>query len=59
MSKKTHSEYIGDKIERAIEVIEEENDEYYYGELLNQYADNELDVEVNHHGNYLQVTVHD
>lgn len=59
MEEKAHSIFIGDEVERAIEIIEEENDEYYYSELVNAYADGELDVEVDLRGNYLRVKVND
>jgi hypothetical protein len=52
-----HEIFIGDKIERALEIIEEENEEYYPGELLNKYADRETQPRVELRGNYLYVEV--
>lgn len=55
--KGSHSIFIGDKIERSVEIIAEESDETTSWELLNAYADENLDVDVELRGNYLHVSV--
>ena len=55
--KEAHSIFIGDKVERALQIIEEESDSRYCGELQNKYADEEIEVSVELHGNYLNVEV--
>lgn len=54
-----HEIYIGDEIERAIEIIGQEAEKHNDYELLNQYADGELDVDVELRGNYLHVEIQD
>ena len=53
----SHEIYIGDKIESALQILEEESDEYYHGELQNARADHELELEVELRGYYLHVSV--
>lgn len=53
----SHSIYIGDKIERAVEIIGEESDETTSWELLNDFADDEVNYTVRLRGNYLNVSV--
>ena len=49
--------YIGDNIERAIEVIGEATDGVDAYQLMRDYADRKLSPDVELHGNYLYVTV--
>ena len=52
-----HNIFIGDKIERAVQVIGEEAEEYDSWDLQSKFADGELDVDVELRGNYLLVQV--
>lgn len=54
----SHSHYIGDQVERAIEIIGEESDEYDVWELVNKYVEGELDYQVYLEGeNYIRVEI--
>jgi len=55
--KGSHSEFIGDKVEQAIETIAEESDEVTEWELLSAYADGDLEPDLYLEGNYLRVSV--
>lgn len=52
-----HEIYIGDKIERAIEIIGEESDEVNSWQLLDQYIDGNIQPRVELRENYLYVEV--
>lgn len=55
----SHSEFIGDKIERSIEIIGQESEEHDEWELLNKYAVGNLDYDVMLEGDYIRVIVHE
>lgn len=53
----THERFLGDEIERAIEIIGQDADGVNAWELLNAYADHEFEPELEPYGNYLHVEV--
>lgn len=54
---KVHNIFIGDKIERSIEIIGEESDEHDSWELLSKYAEEGIDPQIELRGNYLRVSL--
>lgn len=56
---KSHEIYIGEEVERAIEIIGEESEEHTSWGLLDRYADGNLDLDIELRGNYLRVIVHE
>jgi hypothetical protein len=59
MSNPAHSIYIGDKVERAVEIIGQESDKYNVWELRSKHTEDELDLNIELRGNYLRVEVAD
>ncbi|GAA0196921.1 MULTISPECIES: hypothetical protein [Bacillati] len=56
-TEQSHSIFVGDKIERAIEIIGEESDDVDKWELLSDYTHDDIQPKVELRGNYLHVSV--
>jgi hypothetical protein len=56
-TEQSHSIFIGDKIERAVEIIGAESDDTTAWELSFAYADDEIQPDVELRGNYLYISV--